>query len=98
MALGVNDYLTSESSPISDLSNFAVFGSDNDPEVLAEIQASATDESVLRGATQLGGPITDTYQIILGFANDLYEGKEVPEEDIAEVFPITVSNVEDYVH
>jgi len=98
MALGVNDYLTSESSPISDLSNFAVFGSDNDPEVLAEIQASATDESVLRGATQLGGPITDTFQIILGFANDLYEGTEVPEEDIAEVFPITVSNVEDYVH
>lgn len=98
MALGVNDYLTSESSPISDLSGFAVFGSDNDSEVLAAIQASATDESVLRGATQLGGPITDTFAIVLGFANDLYEGREVPEEDFAEVFPITVSNVEDYVH
>jgi len=97
MALGVNDYLTSATSPLSDLSGFAVFGSDNDPEVLAAIQASATDDSVLRGATQLGGPLTETYALLVGFANDLYNGVTVPARDIAVVYPITTENVANFI-
>ena len=96
MALGVNDYLTGENSPLADLSGFAVFGSDNDPEMLAAIVLSATNESVLRGATQLGGTLDDTFNLVLGYANALYNGEAVPAEDIATVYAITVDNVSDY--
>lgn len=96
MALGVNDYALSEGAGISDLSAFGVFGSDNDPEVLAAIKASATNESVLRGATQLGGPLSEVYALLVDFADKLIAGEDVPAEDIAVVYKIDPSNADNY--
>lgn len=98
MALGVNDYALSEGAAIADLSAFGVFGSDNDPEVLAAIKASAENQSVLRGATQLGGPLEEVYALLVGFADDLIAGKTVPTEDIAVVYKIDPTNVADFTH
>ena len=39
MALGVNAYVMTPGSAITDKANFAVFGADQDAEVLASIQA-----------------------------------------------------------
>jgi len=98
MALGVNDYALSQGAAIADLSAFGVFGSDNDPEVLAAIKASPSNESVLRGATQLGGPLEEVYALIVGFSNDLIAGKEIPSEDIAVVYKIDSTNADNFIH
>jgi ribose transport system substrate-binding protein len=97
MALGVNDYALSQGAPIADLSAFGVFGSDNDPEVIAAIQASKENGSVLRGATQLGGPLEEVYALLVGFADKLIAGEDVPAEDIAVVYKIDPSNADNYV-
>ncbi|NTW90783.1 MAG: sugar ABC transporter substrate-binding protein [Erysipelotrichaceae bacterium] len=97
MALGVNDYALSQGAPIADLSAFGVFGSDNDPEVIAAIQASKENGSVLRGATQLGGPLEEVYALLVGFADKLIAGEDVPAEDIAVVYKIDPSNADSYV-
>lgn len=98
MALGVNDYAMSESSTIADLSKFAVFGSDNDPEVLAAITSSATNESVLRGATQLGEGLDAIFSMLLDFSEKFMAKEAVPAEDIAHVYPITAENASEFVH
>jgi len=97
MALGVNDYALSEGAPIADLSAFGVFGSDNDPEVLAAIKGSVNNESVLRGATQLGGPLEEVYALLVDFSDKLIAGEEVPTEDIAVVHMIDPTNVDNFV-
>ncbi|GHV42137.1 hypothetical protein AGMMS49546_19770 [Spirochaetia bacterium] len=96
MALGVNSYVMTPGSPIKDKSKFAVFAVDNEVESLTAIKNSVRNESVLRGATQLGGPITDTINNVVGYADELLAGKKVPD-DIAVVFKITPENVNDYL-
>jgi ABC-type sugar transport system substrate-binding protein len=98
MALGVNDYALSQGTVITDLGLFGVFGSDNDPEVLAAIKASVTNGSVLRGATQLGGPLEEVYALLVKYSDDLISGKNVPTEDIAVVYKIDPSNADNFSH
>jgi len=97
MALGVNDYAMSQGAVIKDLSAFGVFGSDNDPEVLAAIIASATNKSVLRGATQLGGPLEELYASLVSYSDLLIDGKKAPAEDIAVVYKIDPTNASNYI-
>ena len=98
MALGVNAYVMSEDSPVENLADFGVFGADNDQEVLTAIQDSVDNDSILRGATQLGdGNIAHTVDTLVGYADSLIAGEDVPENDYAEVNQITPDNVSDFI-
>jgi ABC-type sugar transport system substrate-binding protein len=96
MGLGVNSYVMTPGSPIKDKSKFGVFSVDNETEALIAVQGSVRNESVLRGLTQLGGPIMDTINNVVGYADQLLDGKTVPD-DFAIVYKITPDNVGDYL-
>lgn len=96
MALGVNAYVMTPSSPIKDKSKFGVFGADSDVEALTNVKISAKDESVLRGLTILGGDIKLTIQNVVGYTNKLINGEKVAD-DIAPVIKITPENVDEYL-
>lgn len=97
MGLGVNSYVMTPGSPIRDKSKFGIFSVDNETEALIAVQGSVRNESVLRGLTQLGGPILDTINNVVGYADQLLAGKTVPD-DIATVYKITPENANEYLH
>jgi ABC-type sugar transport system substrate-binding protein len=55
MANGVNSYVMSANSGITDKSGIGVFSTDESDEVKANIQASVNNEAVVRGIISLGG-------------------------------------------
>lgn len=54
MSNGVNAYVMSAGSAVKDKAAFATFGSDFSEEVISNIKASKTNESVVRGVVSLG--------------------------------------------
>lgn len=54
MSNGVNAYVMTPGSAVEDKAHFATFGSDISDEVMANIEKSKTDESVVRGVISLG--------------------------------------------
>ena len=54
MSNGVNAYVMTPGSAVEDKANFATFGSDISDEVMANIEKSKTNESVVRGVVSLG--------------------------------------------
>lgn len=97
MALGVNAYVMTPGSAIKDKTTFAVFGADRDAEVLANIKSSLTNESVLRGATAIGGDIFEVIANVVKYSNQLLAGEETIERDIAPVIKITTDNVDEFI-
>lgn len=97
MALGVNAYVMTPGSAVSDKAKFAVIGADQDAEVLANIQASANNESVVRGATQIGGDIMQVIQNTVKYSDQLLKGEETIERDIAPILQITPENVTEFM-
>lgn len=97
MALGVNAYVMTPGSAIKDKATFGIFGADQDAEVLANIQKSRTDESVLRGATQIGGDTIETIANVVKYTNQLIAGEETIKRDIAPINKITIDNVDSLV-
>lgn len=55
VALGVNNYFTAMSSPISDYSELGIFTLNGSGEIFEQIMLSKTDESPLRGTVMTGG-------------------------------------------
>lgn len=93
--VGVNNYLTSSSSPISDFTDFALFSTNaNSEEAYAAIAASANDEAPLRGSLISSGlavTISDMYEITNRLMNGeenivSYAGTEIVTADTIEEF------------
>lgn len=87
MSNGVNAYVMSGGSAVSDKAKFATFGSDVSEEVMANIAASKEDGSVVRGAVSLGN-----YETIW---NDMWVPMQLILEDrLDEVKPEYLGSVE----
>lgn len=93
MALGVNAYAMTPGSAIKEKATFATFGADQDAEVLSNIQASVNNESIVRGATQIGGDINEVIANVVKYSDQLIAGEETIERDIAPINKITPDNV-----
>ena len=74
-ALGFDSYLVSSSSPITDKEHFGIFCIDESPEVVSKIEASETNDSLIRGTISLGG-MDDTIKDIMKALEPLLEGKD----------------------
>jgi ribose transport system substrate-binding protein len=97
MALGVNAYVMSPGSAVTNKATFGVFGSDSTNEVLESIKLSATNGSVLRGTTQLGGNLPYIISKLVGHIESLLDGTNTVERDISEVVKIDVNNVDSFL-
>jgi len=97
MALGVNAYVMSPGSAVTNKATFGVFGSDSTTEVLQNIKLSGTNESVLRGTTQLGGALPVIIGKLVGHIESLLAGTNTVERDISEVVKIDINNVNSFL-
>lgn len=97
MALGVNAYVMSQGSAVSNKATFGVFGSDTTPEVLQNIKSSATNLSVVRGATQLGGNLPYIVAKLVGHVESLINGTNTVTRDISQVIKIDIANVDTFI-
>lgn len=93
VALGVNSYVMTPGSVVTDKAKFGAFGADQDKEVCFKIRDSITDLSVLRGATQIGGDIMEVIANIVKYSDQLMAGETVAPRDIAPILKIDASNV-----
>ena len=65
MSNGVNAYVMTPGSAVEDKATFATFGSDISDEVMANIEKSKTDESVVRGVVSLGDMDTIVHDLMV---------------------------------
>lgn len=93
MALGVNAYVMSQGSAVSDKSKFGAFGADFNEEAAANIKASKSNESILRGVVSLG-TMTDILNDIWGVSEKLLNNEAVEEKVEGKVVNVTVDNVD----
>ena len=69
VSLGVNNYFTSMSSPVTDYSEMGIFTANGGDEILTLIKESITDESPFRGTILAGGiqiSVDDMVSIVYG--------------------------------
>lgn len=90
-ALGAESFIDSSSSPVTDKSKFAIFCVDESQEIVAKIQASATNESVLRGTVSMGS-MGDTINDFMKGMDPLLKG-ETPQNITGSAYPITVDTL-----
>jgi len=96
MANGVNSYVMSGNSGITDKSKIGVFAVDESDEVKANIQASANNEAVVRGTISLGG-FGDILADLDAPLKKLLAGKTVEKLYVGKLIPITAENVADFI-
>jgi ribose transport system substrate-binding protein len=96
-ASGVSAYATALNSQIEDPSGFAVFACDFSELAAQLLQASKTDDSVVRGVVRMG----TTFQAIIddGYRYAMEPLTEVDYDPIsyAELYKITADNMEDMI-
>ncbi len=97
--LGVNSYVQSNNSRWTNYETFGVFGSDSTEEILANIQQSATNESVYRGSSLVSGgdmetTVSDVYDDIIEV---LSGATDYEKEHYAVPTLITSDNVEEFM-
>lgn len=73
LAIGINNFFTSESSPIKDYSDMGIFAINGDASTAEIIKASAKDEAPLRGMV-LTGSVDDTAQEMLTVCTGIMDG------------------------
>ena len=73
VALGINNYYTSLSSPVTDYSDMGIFTINGSEEVYNAIAQSKEDKSPLRG-TVMTGSVQDTVDEIVEYATGIYDG------------------------
>lgn len=91
IALGFESFLDSSSSPLTDKSKFGIFCVDETDEIIAKINESATDESVLRGTVSMGSfadTIGDFMKAMTPLIND-----EEPVNITGSAKPITAKTL-----
>ena len=96
MGNGVNSYVMSANSGITDKAGMAIFSTDESDEAKANIQASTNNESILRGIISMGG-FMDMFNDVDGVIQKLLAGEEVDKLVVGKLFPITAENVADYM-
>lgn len=96
-ALGVNNYLVSAESPVSDLSEIGVFGNDIAEEVAAAIRDSVDNKSVLRGVNVINGGTEGVAKRVDFVVSGLLDGS-LPSGYIyySETDKVTPDNVDDF--
>lgn len=93
VALGVNAYVMTPGSAVTDKSKFGVFGADQDKEVCLKINDSLNNKSVVRGATQIGGDIMQVISNMAKYSDALLAGETVTPRDIAPILKIDAVNI-----
>ena len=73
LATGVNNYLTSMSSPITEYSDMAIFTINGDTTMAETIKKSVSDESLIRGMVMTGS-VNDTANEIKMVCNGVLDG------------------------
>jgi ABC-type sugar transport system substrate-binding protein len=73
LALGINNYFTSISSPVTDYSDMGIYTINGDNAVAEIIKASANNEAPLRGMV-LTGSVNDTAEEIAGMLTGIMDG------------------------
>lgn len=73
VALGVNNYFTSLSSPVTEYADMGIFTINGSAEAYEAIRLSKTDEAPFRG-TVMTGSVADTVGEIIEYATAIYEG------------------------
>lgn len=95
--IGLNNYLTSMNSPVTDFSNIGMFTCNGSgQEVYDAIAASGNDEAPLRGSVITGG-IDATVTEILEVAQGLMDGSITTETRYSSYELVMASTVEDYM-
>lgn len=94
--VGVNNYLTSSSSPITDYTDFALFSTNaNSEEAYAAIKASANNEAPLRGSLISSG-LSATLTDMITIANRLMSGEDnIVSYATSEV--VTAETIEEFL-
>jgi ABC-type sugar transport system substrate-binding protein len=77
LAMGINNYFTSISSPVKEYSDMGVFTINGDNAVAEVIKTSASDEAPLRGMVLTGG-VNDTAQEIADMLTGIMDGSVEP--------------------
>ncbi len=97
LATGANNYLTGLSSPVQDYSDMGIFAINGDNAMAELIQASANDETPLRGMVMTGS-VNDTANEILYVCNGVMSGEfEKGYIQKAGTLFIDVDTVEEYL-
>lgn len=98
LAMGVNNYFTAISSPVTDYSDMGIFAINGDDAMADIIASSATDAAPLRGMV-LTGSVMDTANEILYVCNGLMDGS-LPSGHLQEAGTIFVNadTVEEYLN
>ena len=96
MGNGVNSYVMSANSGITDKEVMAIFSTDESDEAKANIQISANNESILRGIISMGG-FMDMFNDVDGVVQKILAGETVDKLVVGKLFPITAENVADYM-
>lgn len=91
MALGVAAYVTSESSPITDFTQFGAFGSEINGETAAYMQ-----QGIIKGLVINGGLIQDNIAVQVDHLDKLLKGEAVDPISMVEIGEVTAANLADY--
>ena len=97
LALGINNYFTGLSSPVTDYSDMGVFCVNGNEEIGKLIQASAEGETPFRGMVLTGG-VQDTCNEIRDVVTGIYSG-ELPSGTVtnANTLFVNENTVEEYL-
>ena len=97
IAMGVDAYLTSMSSPIEDLSQVAIFTTGSDNTLFEMVKSSAENESVIRGVSSYA-PMMVGAQILTNIVLNLSNGIEGEENFQADPqYLLTAKNIDAYL-
>lgn len=97
LAKGVNSYLTSMSTPVSDLSKVGVFTSGSDNEIFEMVKNSPTNSSVIRGISSYA-PMSVGAQILTNILLNLSNGKTGDDNFQADPqYLLTPDNIDQYL-
>ncbi len=94
-SIGVNEFATRPNSDIKDLSKFATFCSDVDPQILSLLSTSKDNSSVVRGIVKFGSKdlAGDTYNLGL----KMIKGDDYEVMNPDPLTSITLENVQEYI-
>lgn len=96
-ALGVNNYLVSTESPVSDLSEIGIFGNDIAEEVATAIRNSVDNKAVVRGVNVINGGTEGVAKRVNFVVTGLLDGS-LPSGYIyySETDKVTPENIDDF--
>ncbi len=95
-ASGVNNYYIGMNSPVEDLSDYGVWGTNSAEEALNAIKETAEGHGMFRGINIQSG-IPETVRVAIDIATGLMDGRYDHVEIPANVYLVTTDNVNDWL-